>query len=120
MQIEPQKKHARNPPSTFRKTYLIFKKHDKKICLDPQGHKPPSFGQPSSLHLVLTEIKSKIENTGICSLCLKTDPVWIIIIIVTDTAVETIKTVIHVSLVGKSKSVLKHHVHFLMLYGRTS
>ena len=39
--------------------------HDEKICLDPWRHKPPSFGQPSSLHLVLTEIKSKIENTGI-------------------------------------------------------
>ena len=31
----------------------------------PRGHKPPSFGQPSSLLLVLTEIKSKIENTDI-------------------------------------------------------
>ena len=65
MQIEPQKNNSRNHPSTYRKSYLVLKIHDEKICPDPRGHKPSSFGQPSSLHLLLTEIKSKIENTGI-------------------------------------------------------
>ena len=45
--------------------------YDPKICVDPRGHKPHSFGQLSSLHLVLTEIKSKIENTGIAPTALE-------------------------------------------------
>ena len=66
---------------------------------------------------MLTEIKSKIEYTCIAPTVLelnmsslpKSQPCMLNN---TDTAAETMKIVIHVSLVEKLKSVLKHHVYF--------